>query len=73
MAVIVSEEGEAFSLSEEDYLEFLEMRAAGGTAELADYAVGIGDFGHDLTGLDRTRAFQLAAALRVDAAQTKAA
>lgn len=73
MALIVTEEGEAFSLSEEDYVEFLEMRAAGGTAGLYKYGVGIGDYACDVTNLDRTQAFALAAAERAKVARSEAA
>lgn len=72
-AFIVGEGGDAFSLHEEDLLAFLEMRAAGGTACISKYGVGIGPFAFDLTALDRTTAFQLAAQVRVKLAQDEAA
>jgi hypothetical protein len=71
--IIAVEDGHAYSLSEDNWLEYLEMRAAGGTAGLYKYSIGIGSFGADVTHLERDAAFRMAAAVRVALASDKAA
>lgn len=64
MILVLIENGEAFSVHVDDLLDFLDMRATGGTRLLADYGHGIGPALTDVTEFTQIEAVLEAHKLR---------
>lgn len=61
---IVVENGEAFFISDESWLDFLEMRAQGLSLDLHRYGTFIGDVMEDVTTMSSGQAAKHAAIIR---------
>ena len=66
MFLVLIENGEAFSVHVDSLLEFLDMRAEGGTRLLADYGHGIGPALTDVTEFTMIEALLEAQKLRTE-------
>lgn len=66
MFLVIVEAGEAYSVAEESFLEFLDMKAAGGDRGLDRYGVSIGDSAGDVTGITANQALALAEKIRAE-------
>lgn len=64
MVHIVVENGEAFFISDESWLDFLEMRAEGRSLDLHRYGTYIGDVMEDVTSLSSAQAAKYAKFIR---------
>ena len=64
MVHIVVENGEAFFISDESWLDFLEMRAEGLSLDLHRYGTYIGDVMEDVTSLTSAQAAKHAKIIR---------
>ncbi len=65
MNFIVVENGEAFFISDESWLDFLEMRAAGRGLDLHRYGTYIGEVRMDVTKITPDQAMKMSNAIRM--------